>query len=56
VLLAPLYVVYIAAIGFAAGIVLVAIERFEPNRLLARLLRVLITGAAVVAVLNRLLS
>jgi hypothetical protein len=54
VLLALLLVVYIAAIGFAAGVLLVTIERLEPNRLLARLLKVLIMGAAAAAVLNRL--
>ena len=55
-LLALLLLVYIAAIGVAAGGLLVAIERFEPNRRLAWVLKVLITGAAAAAVLNRLLD
>ena len=55
-LLALLLAVYIAAIGFAAGILLVAIEAFETNRRLAWVLKVLIIGAAAAAVLNRLLD
>ena len=55
-LLALLLLVYIAAIGVAAGGLLVAIERFEPNRRLAWVLKVLITGAAAAAVLIRLLN
>ena len=55
-LLALLLAVYIAAIGFAAGILLVAIEAFEPNRRLAWMLKVLIIGAAAAAVLSRLLD
>jgi hypothetical protein len=53
-LLALLLLVYIAAIGVAAGGLLVAIERFEPNRRLAWVLKVLIIGTAAAAVLNRL--
>ena len=55
-LVALLLVVYIGAIGVAAGVLLVAIEAFEPNRRLAWVLKVLITGAAAAAVLNRLLD
>jgi hypothetical protein len=55
-LLALLLAVYIAAIGFAAGILLVAIEAFETNRRLAWVLKVLIVGAAASAVLSRLLN
>ena len=55
-LLALLLAVYIAAIGFAAGILLVAIEAFETNRRLAWVLKVLIIGAAAAAVLSRLLD
>jgi hypothetical protein len=55
-LLDLLLVVYIAAIGVAAGGLLVAIERFEPNRQLAWVLKVLIIGTAAAAVLNRLLN
>jgi hypothetical protein len=53
-LLALLLLAYIAAIGVAAGGLLVAIERFEPNRRLAWVLKVLIIGTAAAAVLNRL--
>jgi hypothetical protein len=55
-LLALLLVVYIGAIGVAAGVLLIAIEAFEPNRRLAWVLKVLITGAATAAVLNRFLA
>jgi hypothetical protein len=54
-LLIFLLVVYIAATGFAAGLLLLAIDRFEPNRLLARVLKALIVAAAAAAVINRLL-
>ena len=54
-LVALLLVVYIGAIGVAAGVLLVAIEAFEPNRRLAWVLKVLIMGAAATAVSNRLL-
>ena len=50
-----LFVVYIGAVGVAAGVLLVAIEAFEPNRRLAWVLKVLIMGAAATAVSNRLL-
>ena len=55
-LLALLLVVYIAAIGVAVGVLLLAIEAFEPNRRLAWVLKVLIIGAAAAALLNRLLN
>ena len=55
-LVALLLVVYIGAIGVAAGVLLVAIEAFEPNRRLAWVLKVLIIGAAAAALLNRLLN
>ena len=55
-LLALLLVVYISAIGVAAGVLLVAIEAFEPNRRLAWVFKALIIGAAAAAVLNRLLD
>jgi hypothetical protein len=55
-LLALLLIVYIGAIGVAAGILLVAIEAFEPNRRLAWMLKVLIIGAAAAAMLSRLLD
>ena len=55
-LLALLLVVYSGAIGVAAGVLLVAIEAFEPNRRLAWVLKVLIIGAAAAALLNRLLN
>jgi len=55
-LLALLLVVYSGAIGVAAGVLLVAIEAFEPNRRLAWVLKVLITGTATAALLNRLLN
>jgi hypothetical protein len=55
-LLALLLVVYIAAIGVAVGVLLLAIEAFEPNRRLAWVLKVLIMGAAAAAVLNQLLN
>ena len=55
-LVALLLVVYIGAIGVAAGVLLVAIEAFEPNRRLAWVLKVLITGTATAALLNRLLN
>ena len=41
-LVALLLVVYIGAIGVAAGVLLVAIEAFEPNCRLALVLKVLI--------------
>jgi hypothetical protein len=55
-LLDLLLIVYSVAIGYAAGVLLVAIEAFEPNRRLAWVLKVLIMGAAAAAVLNRLLN
>jgi len=55
-LLALLLVVYISAIGVAAGALLFAVDAFEPNRRLAWVLKVLIIGAAAAAVLNRLLD
>jgi hypothetical protein len=55
-LLDLLLVVYIGAIGVAAGALFVAIERFEPNRRLAWVLKVLIIGTAAAAVLKRLLD
>jgi hypothetical protein len=55
-LLDLLLVVYIGAIGVAAGALFVAIERLEPNRRLAWVLKVLIIGTAAAAVLNRLLD
>jgi hypothetical protein len=55
-LLDLLLIVYSVAIGYAAGVLLVAIESFEPNRRLAWVLKVLIMGAAAAAVLNRLLN
>jgi hypothetical protein len=44
------------ALRFAAGLLLVAIEAFEPNRRLAWVFKALIIGAAAAAVLNRLLD
>jgi hypothetical protein len=55
-LLALLLVVYISAIGVAAGALLFAVDAFEPNRRLAWVLKVLITGTATAALLNRLLN
>jgi hypothetical protein len=55
-LLALLLVVYSGAIGVAAGILLFAVDAFEPNRRLAWVLKVLIIGAAAAALLNRLLD
>jgi hypothetical protein len=55
-LLDLLLIVYSVAIGYAAGVLLVAIEAFEPNRRLAWVLKVLIIGTAAAAVLNRLLD
>jgi hypothetical protein len=55
-LLALLLVVYISAIGVAAGALLVAVDAFKPNRRLAWVLKVLIIGAATAALLNRLLA
>jgi fatty-acid desaturase len=55
-LLALLLVVYVGAIGVAVGVLLVAIEAFEPNRRLAWVLKLLIIGAAAAAVMNRLLD
>jgi hypothetical protein len=55
-LVALLLVVYIGAIGVVAGALFVAVERFEPNRQLAWVLKVLIMGAAAAALLNRLLN
>ena len=55
-LLALLLVVYISAIGVAAGALLFAVDAFEPNRRLAWVLKVLIIGAAAAALLNRLLD
>ena len=53
---ALLLVVYSGAIGVAAGILLFAVDAFEPNRRLAWVLKVLIIGAAAAALLNRLLD
>jgi hypothetical protein len=53
---ALLLVVYISAIGVAAGALLVAVDAFEPNRRLAWVLKVLIIGTATAALLNRLLN
>ena len=55
-LLALLLVVYISAIGVAAGALLFAVDAFEPNRRLAWVLKVLIIGTATAALLNRLLN
>ena len=55
-LLALLLVVYISAIGVAAGALLFAVDAFEPNRRLAWVLKVLIIGTAAAAVLKRLLD
>ena len=55
-LLALLLVVYISAIGVAVGALLFAVDAFEPNRRLAWVLKVLITGTATAALLNRLLN
>jgi hypothetical protein len=55
-LLALLLVVYSGALGVAAGILLFAVDAFEPNRRLAWVLKVLIIGAAAAALLNRLLD
>ena len=55
-LAALLLVVYISAIGVAAGALLVAVDAFEPNRPFAWVFKVLIIGAAAAAVLNRLLN
>ena len=53
---ALLLVVYISAIGVAAGALLFAGDAFEPNRRLAWVLKVLIIGTAAAALLNRLLN
>jgi hypothetical protein len=55
-LLALLLVVYISAIGVAAGALLFAVDAFAPNRRLAWVLKVLIIGTATAALLNRLLN
>ena len=55
-LAALLLVVYISAIGVAAGALLFAVDAFEPNRRLAWVLKVLIIGTATAALLNRLLN
>ena len=55
-LLALLLVVYISAIGVAAGALLFAVDAFEPNLRLAWVLKVLIIGTATAALLNRLLN
>ena len=55
-LLPLLLVVYISAIGVAAGALLFAVDAFEPNRRLAWVLKVLIIGTATAALLNRLLN